>query len=253
MTSNSCKIFAIFDVWASFIFVGAAQLVMILRVWALYHRSTVILVTLLILYTIEFILYFVAAVIISIQVDHTVTSVHVLDFSFCKIADSSVVWNEIMNYVQLALGTLMCLLIAIEFMKQSLQIYKVTKQFQLSCYINLLTREGMVYFLFVLTCAAIALAESINLPTAITLLDMIEYIPTITLIPRFIIGLRKVYAHDLRNRHGSEIDTAFGLTLTSGHSVALSTIIFEDTEHNVGLEQDDEVQMEEIHNTGGGA
>ena len=51
-----------------------------------------------------------------------------------------------MNYVQLALGTLMCLLIVIEFAKQSLQTYEVTKKFQVSCYITLLSREGVVYF-----------------------------------------------------------------------------------------------------------
>ena len=44
---------------------------MILRVWALYRRSAIILATLLTLYAIEFILYFVAAVIASITIDRT--------------------------------------------------------------------------------------------------------------------------------------------------------------------------------------
>ena len=81
------KTFGIFDAWASFIFIGAAQrklvftssksslvintVVMILRVWALYRRSVIILATLLTLYAIEFILYFVAAVIASITIDRT--------------------------------------------------------------------------------------------------------------------------------------------------------------------------------------
>ena len=107
----------------------------------------------------------------------------------------------------------------------------------------------------VLTCAAIALAEAIDLPGewTVTLLDMIEYIPTVTLVPRFIIGLRRVFACDIRGRRGSEIDTAFGSTSISGRGIAPSTILFADAKHcNMRLEQDDdEVQMEEIHSTGG--
>ena len=100
----------------------------------------------------------------------------------------------------------------------------------------------------VLTCAAIAVAEAID-PQGdgwiVTLLDMIEYIPTITLVPRFIIGLRKLYARDLRGHRGSEIDTAFGSTSTSGRG-ALSAVLFADAGHSLRLDQDDEVQMEEI-------
>ena len=46
---------------------------MILRVWALYRQSMVILTTLLTLYAIEVILFFVVAVIFSNKVAHTST------------------------------------------------------------------------------------------------------------------------------------------------------------------------------------
>ena len=59
----------------------------------------------------------------------------------------SPIWSEITDSAQLALGVLMCLLVAIQFIKQSLQMYKATKQFRVNHYMTLLAREGMVYFL----------------------------------------------------------------------------------------------------------
>ena len=49
--------------------------------------------------------------------------------------------------VHIALGTLMCLLGVIQFIREVLQMYRATKCFRLNCYMNLLTREGVIYFL----------------------------------------------------------------------------------------------------------
>ena len=71
-----------------------------------------------------------------------------LDYSFCDMQIGySPIWVEIINPVQITLGAFMCLLIAIRFMKESLQMYNATKRFQLNCYMNLLAREGIIYFL----------------------------------------------------------------------------------------------------------
>ena len=58
----------------------------------------------------------------------------------------SAIWPEIIDAAQIALGALMCLLVIIQFIKESLQMYKATKHFRLNRYMNLLVREGMVYF-----------------------------------------------------------------------------------------------------------
>lgn len=71
----------------------------------------------------------------------------VLEFSFCALQDSSPIWPEAMDAIQLTLGVLMCLLIAYQFIRQSLQMYRATRRFQPSRYMSLLTREGMLYFL----------------------------------------------------------------------------------------------------------
>ena len=73
--------------------------------------------------------------------------VQVLDSSFCVAQYGSPIWPEALGTVQITLGALMCLLVAIQFIRQSLQMYKVTKRFELSRYMNLLAREGMFYFL----------------------------------------------------------------------------------------------------------
>lgn len=56
-------------------------------------------------------------------------------------------WGKALYIVQITLGGVMCLLIAIQFVRTSLQMYKATKRFQLNRYVNLLVREGMLYFL----------------------------------------------------------------------------------------------------------
>ena len=69
----------------------------------------------------------------------------------------------------------------------------------------------------------------------IMLLTLIQYIPAFTLVPRFILSLRELYARDLQGRQGGDIDSAFGLTLAPGHDAA-GTIMFADGGQNEGEE-----------------
>lgn len=41
----------------------------------------------------------------------------------------------------------MCLLVGVQSIRQSLQIYRATKRFELGRYVSLLAREGLFYFL----------------------------------------------------------------------------------------------------------
>ena len=75
----------------------------------------------------------------------------------------------------------------------------------------------------ILTFALIdVLASTGNAPAdgwPVILLGTMESVPPVTLVPRFVLGLRKL---DARNVRGSEIDTAFGLTLASGRGAVAS-------------------------------
>lgn len=73
---------------------------------------------------------------------------------------------------------------------------------------------------------------------------MLQCIPTFTLVPRFILNLRKLYACDVRGRCGSEIDTAFGLDSAFGHGAAATTLMFADAGQHEGLEQGEEIRGE---------
>ena len=68
--------------------------------------------------------------------------------SFCITNYSgSIIWSEVICAAQIILGVFMCLLIALEFTKQAIHMYTATKRLCLNRYMNLLVREGLVYFL----------------------------------------------------------------------------------------------------------
>ena len=81
------------------------------------------------------------------SVDYIAIVVQVLDFSLCVMQYSPFVLGLLVDSAQIALGALMCLLVVIQFIRESLQMYKATKRLQLSRYTKLLVREGMIYFL----------------------------------------------------------------------------------------------------------
>ena len=69
------------------------------------------------------------------------------EFMFCVPQPSSRLWFEAVEPVELAFSTFLCLLATVRFATQSLQMYRVTGKFQLSRYMNVLVREGVLYFL----------------------------------------------------------------------------------------------------------
>lgn len=190
---------------------------MLLRVRILYKQSrfrTVIHRTLLVLYTIEVIIFVIQCLMSSIakltsmwnkascyehpimdirhSPDHTAhfIQVEVLKFSFCApYLDSQLgLWIEIVSdIVQIAFSILMCLLVATRFVAKSLQVYRATKQFELGYYMNLFTREGLFYFLvyvhilsFILPTAWLQI--TVDRILTYTLFDLLDQIPA-SIIP----------------------------------------------------------------------
>ena len=58
----------------------------------------------------------------------------------------SPVWILLVDSAEIALGTLMCLLVVIQFTREALRMYKSMRRFRLNHYMTLLVREGMIYF-----------------------------------------------------------------------------------------------------------
>lgn len=96
------------------------------------------------------------------------------------------------------------------------------------------------------------MAETGNIPknnTPIILPLTMEYIPALTLVPRFILTIRELHACSLQRWRRTDIDTGFGLTSASHHGPV--AIIFGDSEYD-GPEHDGEVPMEELEISSGG-
>ena len=73
-----------------------------------------------------------------------------------------------------------------------------------------------------------------------------EYVPVITLTPRFILSLRALYARGLRGEcEPRDIDSEFGFTSVSGRGVRETTMVFADARQDERLDQDEEMPMEE--------
>ena len=76
------------------------------------------------------------------------TITQVLDYSICESQNAvplSVTFLQ--DAAQITLDTLICLLAVIRFIKESLQMYKVTRLIEISRYFRLLTRDGILYCL----------------------------------------------------------------------------------------------------------
>ncbi|KAF8452705.1 hypothetical protein L210DRAFT_2052888 [Boletus edulis BED1] len=237
--------------WLMFLFTAAADLTMILRVWAIYMQSRIILGILLTLYVLEIVSSMIAYINVSIK--FTAVPVQVLDFSFClNNYVSSPVLADVLDGVRFPLAATMCLLVAAQFIRQSLQMYAETKQWQPGRYMNLFVREGLLYFLAVFL---FALCDLLLFGTNIPiigwqglLLMIVQYVPVITLSPRCILSVRALYERDGRGQRGHNLDNGFGFTTM--HECSVDEMMFApgDVERpeEDGLEQHDEIQMGEL-------
>jgi hypothetical protein len=75
------------------------------------------------------------------------------------------------------------------------------------------------------------------------LLFLLAYVPLFTLVPRFIVSIREMYARDVHRGRGDGIDTGFGL-MSSGCNAGGTAIVFADVGQNEGLEDVEEIPME---------
>ena len=80
--------------------------------------------------------------------DHLVIIAQALNYSVCELQIIVPFWVALFQTsAQVILGALMCLLAVIRCIRESLQMYRVTKRFEISRYLSLLARDGMVNFL----------------------------------------------------------------------------------------------------------
>ncbi|KAI9567799.1 hypothetical protein HD554DRAFT_2103449 [Boletus coccyginus] len=197
------------------LFLGAAELAMILRVWVIYKRSRLILCTLLILLSLTIIFAFLATVIDDRPGNQPAAADQILNFSICGARSSSPTWTTVTTTFQIVEGATLLSLMIFQFVWESLQMYRETGRWQINRYMNIFVKQGILYFFAVFCFSLInVLAATKRLPEGgwqVIPLSILENVPMYTLGPRFIMSIRKMHARDVQGRRGSKIDTAFGL------------------------------------------
>ncbi|KAF8553840.1 hypothetical protein OG21DRAFT_1509602 [Imleria badia] len=217
--------------WGFPIFLGAADLVMILRVYAMWHRSKRILYILLFIFIPPIIVFFVFTGIYNNPNKYLiVTTVQVSNFSICKVSLHNItltqarhVYNEIPRFF---LSVLLLILAAFPTLKQSIEMYKATKQWQPNKYMQQLVGDGIVYFVVNVAYNIVVLQNGQTSSISILFLGFFSLITITPMMPRFIISVRELYDRDRGYQQG--IDTGFGVLSqpVAGENAVVSAIVF---------------------------
>ncbi|KAG9310135.1 hypothetical protein JVU11DRAFT_9750 [Chiua virens] len=206
---------------------------MVLRVYAMWKQSKIILGVLLILYMAQTITAFVFAAFYDNPESYlSVTIGQISDILFCDASLSlpSPLWSYM--FPNFALSTTLLILAIVQTLKESLDMYKVTNSWQLNRYMKLLVRDGILYFVTHLVydiLSTISWGDGIHATTMI-FLSSISTMLLFVMLPRFIIHIREVYDRDVRVGCGMQgIDTGFGIgSQTTREDRNLSGIVFAD-------------------------
>jgi len=221
--------------WAYVVFISAADLVIILRVYALWNRSKIILAVLLFCYMIQVIIQLVVtAVFDNPHTDATVIISHILDHSIC-----TEVFPVIGPYVKYMVidstlfNLLLLILALVPTVKQSATMYKTTKRWQPNRYMSLIVKEGIFYVLLnLLNNIPVAIAEADQNPLNPTWMVILETFIIVTMypvIPRFMLSIRELYDKD---SWGVLTDNGFGVSSRVRQDTVLSEIAFVDNGGN---------------------
>ncbi|KAI9457547.1 hypothetical protein HD554DRAFT_1769883 [Boletus coccyginus] len=214
--------------WAFPIFLLSADLVMILRVYAMWNRSKWILSILLFVCVPQVVISFVlAGIYYNPNTYFSVTIIQVGGFSFCnglsEIPSPLLLGVTIPRFV---LGVTLLTLAAIPTLKGSIEMYRATRIWQLNQYVQQLMRDGIFYFFVVALYNVhdiITSGPAID-ATPVLILTAFSYIAICPIMPRFIISVRELYEHDLRGRWQG-IDTGFGMLSEPAHEDATVTVV----------------------------
>jgi len=215
---NMCTAIYLVSSWEFIIFLAAADLVMILRVYAMWNQSKRILYILLFIYVSQVIVSFVRKGIYDNPNTYlSVTVVQItIDVAFCNVSTVSnnatlqLLW--VITALRMVLGVMFLILAVISTLRESVAMYKATKQWQPNCYMQLFVQDGILYFLLnlIYNISTTLLQNTITPNSTLQLvLVMLYYTTLYPMMPRFIISVRELYDRDLRGRWQG-IDTGFG-------------------------------------------
>ncbi|KAF8559778.1 hypothetical protein OG21DRAFT_1503006 [Imleria badia] len=184
--------------WGYMVFLAAADIVMILRVSAMWNRSRIILGILLFIYVSQMIITIIwDAVYTYPGTTLAVTIYQVFNFKSCGYSSRTEPLPTYRAIPRFVLGGALLILAVIPPLRQSVEMYKVTKRFYTNRTMELLVREGAVYFVVNML---FNIVNAIQLPVLdlMMFLDALGYSLCCALMPRFIISIRELYDRDVR-------------------------------------------------------
>ncbi|KAF8452879.1 hypothetical protein L210DRAFT_2061513 [Boletus edulis BED1] len=200
--------------WAFGVFLSAADLVMVLRVYAMWNRSRIILGFLLFIFVSQ-----VTTTVVFDGIYHSsstyfpVTLARVFNLSFCSASfvNFAPILDALIVVPRFVLAATLLILAVLQTLKQSVTMYKATKQWQPNRYLQRLVRDGILYFITNMLFQINDLLDLAGAPTdnASLFFNTFVYITFYPLIPRFIISIRELYHRDIRG--GFHVDTGFGV------------------------------------------
>jgi len=168
-----------------------------------------------------------------------VSNPQVLDMSFCYQTFNTT--SKLGAYKLIPRFILAALLLILAVARLCMDLYqehKATKQWKVNQYINLLVRDGGLYFLA-------NLFNNINFGQSVpgTVMTILTFILMFTLPPRFMVDVRELFARSLRVSGRSRlegVDAGFGISssrVTTASSVGFAdlTTTFGSTEGDVEM------------------
>ncbi|KIJ16530.1 hypothetical protein PAXINDRAFT_168608 [Paxillus involutus ATCC 200175] len=199
-----CTVMNLISLWTLPVFLGASDLLMILRVYAMYNRSRRILAILLVIYILVMVPVIAKlAAYIMTEKDYLTVVLSVADVKFCVLADNKPL---ITTYTVIALGilgVLLCILAVAKFVRHSLEMHKAIKQWRSDQYMKLFARESILYFIANLLFYVVFCIPNFGTPY-IVLLIMSGVFPYV-LAPRFVLSVRELsHRYWVRRRFASE-------------------------------------------------
>ncbi|KAF8452924.1 hypothetical protein L210DRAFT_3755861 [Boletus edulis BED1] len=231
------KIMFLSYIWGFVAFLSAADLLMILRVYAMWNRSMSILRVLLLVYTIQTLITVVFEGIYNNPNTH-LSAVRILEFSICCSSTDNTSHAGYYVAPRLVLSALLAILAIFQTVKQSFEMYKATKQWQPNRYMQKLAKEGILYFLVNVLFQLGDLLHMTGFPAGTSyivlkpLICIAFYIP----ISRFVINIRELYDRDVHRCF--HIDTGFGVVsrLNAGQDTTVSALVFMDGNQGAEVE-----------------
>jgi len=210
------------DIWAVSMFLCASDLLMILRVYAMYNRSKTIISVFLVIYITATALTMVPPVCYITQKLYLAEYVgEVMDVKFCVVPDATVsLFRRYTTAPRLVLGTLLCIFAVTNFVRQSLETHNAIRQWRSNRYMKLLVRESILYFIVNFIDIVFWMSYTVTSETpSVVLVIIVEFFPFI-LAPRFVISMRELHSHAVEH-----IDTGFGVA-SQRMSPHINTIVF---------------------------